>query len=169
MAKIQHITFLSKFLYGLCILVLCYATYAWFTASDITWDEGHIQASPNKKWSVFLQSGHRSKNEPFIQVSLFDTVKYPSLKKPGIFPNRFQENNPTARYLLPIPMFARATDFQWAKNHSHVILRQPELNLMKPIEYKLDFSTFSLTKINANPNINTTQPGQPTNNSWSSP
>ena len=162
MAQFSNIALLRKFLYGLCILILCYATYAWFTASDITWDEGHIQTSPNQKWSVFLQSGYNSQNEPFIQISLFDTSKYPSLKEPGTFPDRFQKNNPTARYLLPIPMFARGTDFHWAKDSSHVILQQPGFNATDSIEYKLDFSTFSLTQINPSQSTNPTGPGLPT-------
>lgn len=159
MAKYPNITFLKRILFGVCILILCYATYAWFTASDIEWEEGHIKVSPNSTWCVYLESGRNSKNEDFIQIYLFDTAKYPSLSKPGTFPDRFQENNPIAKYLLPITMSARSTNFHWAKDKSHVILRQPELNLTESIEYQLDFSTFSLTRINSNPDIHPIQPG----------
>jgi hypothetical protein len=111
------------------------------------WAEGRFQLSPDKKWGVSIVSTSTSDpGESYCRISVFDTAKYPDLKKPHQLPSTMQEHNPTASYLLPVQYYARGTDFEWAPDSSYVVLKQGPVNDTPALSYKIHFGTFSLTK-----------------------
>lgn len=109
------------------------------------WVEGNFSVSPDKKWGVYLQSS--SDSDPaksFCRISLFASRNYPDIVARNA-PSRFQENNPTASFLVPIRLYARMAAVEFDSESDRVLIKQGPVNGMAQVAYEVDLGNYSLT------------------------
>jgi hypothetical protein len=129
----------------LLVVLFIYTVYNIATGEKMDWVEGQCQVSPNKEWAVYIQTTSTPvSEESYCKIFIFNTGKYPNLKKPGQFPTALQKNNPKASYLLPIQFYAREMKIEWASDNNYVMLKQASLIGNPPISYIIDLKTFNL-------------------------
>jgi len=111
------------------------------------WLAGHWTISPNGSWMVYMESEH-PQDGPYSKIYVFDTKNYPNLKNMDNSPSRYQKNNPTAFYCLPLGYFAREMKYEWTADGNSVIMKQGSSHSDSSLSYKLNLNTFELKKNN---------------------
>lgn len=128
------------------VTLVLYEIRTYSRRQKIEWAEGNLNISLIGKRAVYLRT--TSDSDPaklFSQIFVFDTNTYPDLVKRG-YPNEYEMNNPRASFLIPVKLYARASQIEIDSQGSRVTIKQGALNQDPPIQYELDLDRFSLVR-----------------------
>jgi hypothetical protein len=112
------------------------------------WVEGNFVVSPAKNRAVYFQTASNEDSaKSFCRISVFDARQYPDIVNRS-HPTRYQMNNPTASYLLPLQLYARVATLEFDSGSSRVMIKQGPVNRQPPIAYEIDLDGHGLRSLN---------------------
>jgi hypothetical protein len=139
---------------SLCLgTLLLFGTFHFINREQIAWVEGAFSVSPTKKWAIYLRT--TSTSDPvksFSQIFLFDADVYPDIVTRN-FPTRYQLNNPTASFLVPIQLYARVATVKFSDEGNQVTIKQGAINHLLPVAYVLDLGDYTFHSISADSTV----------------
>ena len=129
-------------------ILLMHEAFVFMNRERIDWVEGNFVVSPVKNRAVYFQTASNEDSaKSFCRISVFDAHQFPDIVNRSR-PTRYQMNNPTASYLLPLQLYARVATIEFDSGGGRVMIKQGPVNRQPPIAYEIDLDGHGLHSLN---------------------